>query len=109
MKITKKSNFKVVIEPRRLGDYGYVRVSDCFFGRDEERIAKDYEQRCEEIIDQVKRHVDNVGWIGIECDSKEVCSHCGCNWDVSDDDSDPEYPKGTPLCCERAIQEFKSK
>lgn len=109
MKITKKSNFKVVIEPRRLGDYGYVSVSDGFFGRSEERIAKDYEERCEEIIDQVKRHVDNVGWIGIECDSKEVCSHCGCNWDVLDNDSDPEYPKGTPLCCNRAVEEFKSK
>lgn len=109
MKITKKSNFRVVIEPRRLGDYGYVKVSDKFTGRSPEQIAKDYERISEEIIEQVKRHVDNVGWIGIECDSEEVCSHCGWNWDVSPDDSDPDWPKGTPLCCDKAIQEFKSK
>lgn len=109
MKIIKKSNFRVVIEPRRLGDYGYARVSDSFTGRSEEQIAKDYQERCEQIIDEIKRHVDNVGWTGVEFDSEEICSHCRHSWDVSDDDSDPEYPKGTPLCCEKAIQEFKSK
>ena len=108
MKITRKINFKVVIEPRRLGDYGFVSVSDSFTGREPQRISKDYEERCEEIVEQVKRHVNNVGWIGIESDTEEVCSHCGNTWDVSPDDSDPNYPKGTPLCCNRAIEEFKA-
>lgn len=109
MKITVKTNFKVVIEPRRLGNYGFVSVSDNFTGRSSEQIAKDYEKRCEEIIDQVKRHVDNVGYVGIENDSSERCSHCGNDWDVLPDDSDPDWPKGTPVCCDKAIQEFKSK
>ena len=105
MKITKKTNFRVVIEPRRLGDYGFAKVSDSFTGRSEEQIAKDYQERCEEIVEQTKRHVDNVGWIGVEFDSEEICSHCRNTWDVSADDSDPEYPKGTPLCCGKAIEE----
>lgn len=108
MKITVKSNFKVVIEPRGLGNYGFVRVPDDFFGKSQQAIEKNYQERCEEIIDQVKRHVDNVGWIGIEKDEKEICSHCGRIWEVSEDDSDPEFPKGTPLCCGKAIEEHSS-
>ena len=108
MKITRKNNFRVVIEPRRLGDYGFVRVSDTFFGGSPGRVAKDYEIRCEEIVDQVKRHVDNVGWVGIESDTEEVCSHCGSDWHVSTDDMDPEFPTGTPYCCDRAVEEFKN-
>lgn len=108
MKVTTRSNFRVVIEPRRLGDYGFVRTSDRL-GRSPQQIEKEYQERCEEMADQVKRHVDNVGYVGVECDTEEVCSHCGFHWEVSVDDSDPEYPKGTPLCCGRAFEEFKSK
>lgn len=108
MKIIRKSNIKVVIEPRGLGDYGCVIVSDDFFGQSQQTIEKNYQQRCEEIIDQIKRHVDNVGWIGIQADENEICSHCGHSWDVSEDDSDSEFPKGTPLCCGKAIEEHLS-
>ena len=55
MKTTIKSNFRIVIEPRRLGDYGFVRVSDDFTGRDSKQIEKAYQERCEEIIEQIER------------------------------------------------------
>lgn len=106
MKQITKSNFRVVVSPRRLGDYGSIRVSDSFFGRDPKQIEKDYLSRCEEIVSQINRHVDEVGYVEIESDEQETCSFCGHEWSVSEDDKDPDWPKGTPFCCQRAIDEF---
>lgn len=108
MKITVKNNFRVVVTPRRLGDYGSIRVSDTFFGRKPEDVQRDYQQRCDEIVEQIKRHVDEVGYVEIECDTEDKCSHCGSDWHVSTDDMDPEFPTGTPYCCDRAVEEFKN-
>jgi len=90
-----------------MGDLGGIRVSDSFFGASKEDIEKDYQERCEEISKEIKRHVENVQGCGIEFDSEEVCEFCGHEWDVSLDDSDPDYPKGCPLCCQKAIDEWK--
>ena len=77
-------NFRVVVEPRRLGNMGFVRTSDSFLygtGPDaEKRISAEYEARCKEIADQIKRHVDEVGGISVEFDCDPVCEHCGCRW-----------------------------
>lgn len=97
-KIIKKSNFKVVVEPKRLGDYGSIRVSDSFFRR-EDQIEKDYERRCMGMVDQIKRHVDEVDNAYVDYDTEEVCSHCGYEWDENED--------GEPLCCDNAIAEYK--
>lgn len=107
MKITRKTNFRVVVEPRRLGDYGYVRTSDTAFGRSIADVERDYEERCEGIAQDIKRHADNIGRVSVECDSEEQCQHCGHRWEVSVDDSDSDFPKGTPLCCQRAITEHQ--
>lgn len=77
--LTRHSNWRVVIEPRRLGDYGYVRTSDSFL-RTEEDIAKDYRERCEGIADDVKRHVDNVAYVGVESDTESLCPYCRGAW-----------------------------
>lgn len=92
-KISGHENYRVVIEPRRLGDFGGVRVSDRMVCPDEEHRQREYKQRCEEIMEEVKRHVDNVGSVDIECDVIEECSHCGAKWT---EDSN-EYNGG---CCE---------
>ncbi len=109
MKTVIKSNFRVVVEPKRLGDYGCVRVSDSFGGKSKRQIEVGYINRCYEIVDQIKRHVDNFGSIDIQSDEEYICSYCECDWSVSEDDSDPKYPKGTPLCCEEARAEFLKK
>lgn len=109
MKIIKKSNFNVVVEPRRLGDYGCIRMSDrLVHGDDEQKINRLYQERCEEIVEQIKRHIDNIGYVSVECDTNEVCSHCGRDWEESQDDIDPEFPKGSPYCCNASIEEWKT-
>jgi hypothetical protein len=108
MKKTTKSNFRVVVGPRRLGDYGFCSMSDrLIHGDDVEKINSLYKERCEEIVDQIRRHVDNVGDASVEYDTNVVCSHCGRDWDESPDDTDPYFPKGSPYCCDAAITEWK--
>jgi len=108
MKTTKKSNFRVVIEPRRLGDYGFASMSDrLIHGDDEQKINRLYQERCEEIVNDIKRHVDNVKHASVEYDTNEVCSHCDREWEESQDDSDPDFPKGCPYCCNAAMEEWK--
>lgn len=94
-KVIKKSNFRVIIEPRRLGDYGSVRTSDSFM-RNESQIEKDYQRRCDEMVDQIKRHVDNVDNAYVDWDAEITCSHCGSDW----------IGAGGPNCCEEAIAEY---
>lgn len=101
MKIVRKSNFRVVVTPRRLGDYGSIRISDNFFGnKSDEQIEKDYLNRCKDIADQIKRHVDDVDSVEVDYDAEEpVCSHCNLDWDIDED--------GCPTCCNKAIEEFE--
>lgn len=96
-KIFKKSNFRVLVEPKRLGNYGSVRTSDNFL-RTEQQVEKDYQRRCDEIVEQIKRHVDDVDSANVEYDSDPVCSLCGSPWEQDEN--------GMPLCCEKAEKEF---
>jgi hypothetical protein len=79
-----KENFRVVIEPRGLGDFGSIRVSASFlYGYDaaaQKRIESDMQDRCDEIAADVKRHVDNAGYVSVEFDQEDVCEHCGSRW-----------------------------
>jgi hypothetical protein len=108
MKITRKENFRVVIYPKSLGDYGGIKLPDSHF-RNNEQIQKDYETRCKEIAEQAKRHVDNIHSVDVEYDTVTKCSHCNLNWEVSEDDFDSDFPKGTPVCCNKAIEEHKKQ
>ncbi|MDQ0571518.1 hypothetical protein QFZ42_003352 [Variovorax paradoxus] len=92
-----KENFRVVAEPRDLGDFGYVRAGlGLVYGRGPEaqkQIERDWQDRCDEIAKDIKRHVDAVASVGVEFDQLHVCSHCGASWtEVS-----AEYNGG---CCE---------
>lgn len=79
-----KHNFRVVLTPRSFGDFGFMRTSDDFVyghGKEaEERKARDYEDRCEEMARDAKRHVDNVAYAEVEFDQDSVCSYCGRGW-----------------------------
>ena len=65
-----KTNFRIEVYPRRLGDYGCLVVPDNYF-RGGERIEEDYQQRCEEMIADMKRHVDNFGSAEVVWDEEE--------------------------------------
>lgn len=104
-----KENFRVVINPRRLGDLGMVSVSDSFLhGDDQARISKEYEDRCSSILEDVRRHVDNAGHSRVEFDRDSVCSFCGRVWTEeskdynggccdADEKNNPDNLKGTTL------------
>lgn len=98
MKVVTKENFRVEITPKVNGYIDVVGV--CY----EEIARKD----CEEIASQVNRHVDNIQYVEVKFDVKEYCSFCLNDWDVSLDNDNPEWPKGMPLCCDKAINEFKN-
>lgn len=78
-----KENFRVVVEPRSMGDFGSIRMSEGFFYYGEgaqARKEKDYQERCEEIAAEIKRHVDNVRYVSVEYDQETVCEYCGSRW-----------------------------
>lgn len=98
-KVITKDNFRVIIEPKGLGDYGSVRVSDSMFHKTPAEREKAYERRCKEIMEQVKRHVDEVQYVHIDYDAHEHCSFCGYVWDIDE--------QGVPLCCDEAVLEHE--
>jgi len=99
MKKVKAENFRVVVEPRGLGDFGYVRTSDSFAYPKQKDQEKEYRNRCDDIIEQIKRHVDNIRCVEMLFDSEYICEHCGCIWG--------EDENGEPVCCGKAQEEFR--
>jgi hypothetical protein len=93
-KKTTQQNFRVVIEPRGLGNFGSVSMSDRMFCKDEADRQRQYRELCEEIAQDVKRHVDNVGWVGVESDDVHECEHCHSTWT----EESAEYNGG---CCDK--------
>lgn len=81
-KSAKHENWRVEVYPKRLGDFGYFTISDSRASNDP---GKEYKQRCEEIKDQIKRHVDGIGSCSIECDVNFVCEFCGWQWTEDSD------------------------
>jgi hypothetical protein len=94
------SNYRVEIEPRSLGDFGYMSFSDRLITPNEKERQKEYKERCEEIVEQIKRHVDNVGGVYILCDTNNVCEFCGFEWT----EEDPNYNGG---CCTKDVEMFE--
>lgn len=97
MRIHRNHNYRVVVEPKRLGNLGFLTVSDERIEPDPEKREQEYKSRCESIIDQIKRHVDSVGWVGLVWDAETRCSYCG------------HVEDGDPDCCNRAIAEREEK
>ena len=106
MKITRRDNFRVIIEV----DSSYI--GEYFGGRrwvPTEYGVKAMAATAEDIVAQVKRHVDNAESVGIDYDTIEICSYCGLEWETNGDPDDPDWELGQPVCCDKAIEEWKSK
>ena len=74
-------DFRVIVEPRRMTDYGGVSCSPrLVYGDDMSRYARDMRRRCEEIAEEIRWHVDNVGGVYVEIPERWVCEHCGTDW-----------------------------
>jgi hypothetical protein len=140
MKITERSNFRVEvtfrarqlsdlgltgvqgqiihgdlscsIAPQRLGNFGGgISMSDARVSND---IAGDYERRCNELLDEIRRQrpvaTGQVVWT-----EEHLCSFCKIRWEVmtpeylADRDlwPDEHTVEGEPVCCDKAIAEFR--
>jgi len=65
---------------------------------------KYWRNAAEEIVRAANRHLrdenhfKSVSWTFVN--SRDVCSHCGYDWEVDDE--------GYPCCCQKAIEEFEA-
>lgn len=55
------------------------------------------ERFCEDIVEQIKRHVDGID--EVEIAYNEICEFCGELWN--------EEASGRPRCCDEAIDEWE--
>ena len=85
MRKLKNENYRVMIEPRRLGDLGSVSLGDHYMCKDEADRQRQYRERCEQIVSEVKRHVAEVGYVSVVFDTVHVCEYCGSQWTEDDD------------------------
>lgn len=86
-KVSKRSNYRVVVVPRTPVNYG---LPDNHRG---------WVARCREIVESINRHVDDTATVFSTFDTEDVCSFCGHPWKHCLD------VMGAPGCCEAAVEE----
>lgn len=105
--------FEVVIAPQRLGDFGWLSMSDRLASKD---VDGDYRRRCEELLAELlKRPHVRAG--RVLCSETHTCSHCGLVWEELTADEaadsvtnvDVRSVEGEPVCCGKAIKEFRAE
>jgi hypothetical protein len=74
-------NLRVEVTPRHPGDYGFFSISG------EQRSEKEERDACEDIAEQIRRHVDGIPSRGdrgvtVLSDAKTVCAFCGADWET---------------------------
>ncbi|WP_406459768.1 hypothetical protein OH768_33870 [Streptomyces sp. NBC_01622] len=103
----------VAVLPRRLGNFGFLSVSDSLASRD---VEGDYRRRCDEIAAELRQR-PQVDEVTVTCTETHTCSHCRLRWEVltadeAADDStnqDEHSVEGEPVCCVEAIAEFRTE
>jgi len=103
----------VAVLPRRLGNFGFVSMSDRLASRD---VEGDYRRRCEEIVAEL-RNRPQVDEVTVTCTETHMCSHCGLRWEVltAEEATDPKYrqdehsAEGEPVCCVAGVAEFRTE
>jgi rubrerythrin len=63
--------------------------------------ARVLEQRCDEIVKAVKRHIDDIEAVWAEAPENPVCGHCGSTWT----EDDASYNGG---CCQADQDAFEA-
>lgn len=65
----------------------------------QEEKEKEYYRTLNHMLEQIRRHVDDIRFAEIKFDQKEVCSHCGNTW-TEDEGNCNE-------CCQKEIDEYE--
>lgn len=76
---TRRVDFFVRVWPRDPGDFGCVKL-----GGVPARTESEEEQLCQQIKASIKRHVADVGTVGVECTTETFCEFCGAKWTEGD-------------------------
>lgn len=98
--VTKRSNFRVEVHPRSPGDFGIFSISG------QTRTEAEAERICEEIAQDIRRHVDNLPsergkGVNVVWDSEKVCVHCGYDWSPDE--------RGYNACCNKHVDEWEKE
>ena len=93
-RIVRQSNYRVEVHPRAIGDGGWIKMSDHLIEPDDNKRNAMYKQACEDLVPQIKRHVDGVTGVAVICDNDPICQHCGAHWT----ERDHNYNGG---CCDK--------
>lgn len=94
-KVTTYDNYRVVLDVD----------GRMLFGSDEQR-HKTLLGKAQDIESSVKRHIDGVDSTEIICDTTNICSYCGMDWEVCTEPDD-DWVIGQPVCCNEAADEFE--
>ena len=94
----------------KITQYSNWRVEVTFGTRfDDEQNLRAMTNDGEDIIREIKRHVDGWRDLCVLHDTAHICSHCGREWEewtAEDEKRDPELVAGSPCCCAKAIDEW---
>lgn len=88
-------NWHVIVTPKRIGDLVIASVPDSWWTEKEQE--QHLQDSCKQFVQDIRRHVENVGSVYIDHDIHEVCEFCGSNW--------ADYPE----CCQKALEEFEQE
>lgn len=72
-----RTNYRLEVEPKGLGDFGAIRMSDGIIEPDPERRAKRYEEACKKMAEAIKRNVEGVEHVSVMFDTEYLCGDCG--------------------------------
>ena len=93
MKIKARENFRVIVIP----DEPWFLDKENL-GMTDKNFAK-WGSTCEQLVEEIKRHVDGYSDVYQDFDSKDICSFCQDTWEEDDD--------GCPVCCQKAVGEWE--
>jgi hypothetical protein len=101
------------IDPRRLGDFGFMSMSDRLASRD---VEGDYRRRCEDLVRWLRDMYGSQVKAEVLWDEAATCSHCGYPWEVLTaedvaryaDMLGPDETVGLPQCCTAAQAEWRA-
>ena len=68
--IIKNENYRVIVEARK----------PFWLINDDKKLDQEMKSRCEDIVQQIKRHIDDVSYVGLDWDVSKQCEFCGSDW-----------------------------
>lgn len=115
MKVTTTDDYCVVVSgviyPTRVGDLGFMQVSDSMVASAAEAEAE-YRRRCEAIAREVREQYPHLK-AEVVCTTEVTCSHCGIAWEEFTAEHAAQFPDwddpiGLPQCCDEAQAEWRA-